>query len=75
MQYDALTEIDVTELDVLDQLETLDINKAYGADGVPPKLLKEGRNQICKSLCQLFNLSLKKSIVPSNWKKSIGKNI
>ena len=38
VQYDALKEIDVTELDVLDQLKTLDPNKAYGDDVLPPKL-------------------------------------
>ena len=71
MQYDALTEIDVTELHVIHQLETLDTYKAYGDDGVPPKLFKEGRNQICKLLCLLFNLSFKKGIVPSSWKNQI----
>ena len=65
-----LTEITITEADVLDQLNVIDTTKAYGFDGIPPKLLKEGRKAICRSLCILFNLSLSFKKVPSCWKKS-----
>ena len=70
LQLNDLTEIVVTESDVFDQLSVLDTSKAYGEDGIPPKLLKEGRKEISKSLCQLFNLSLQQCSVPRMWKKS-----
>jgi len=65
-----LTNIVISELDVLDQLTVLDPTKAYGVDGIPPKLLREAGKSISQSVCKLFNFSLSKTKVPSNWKKS-----
>ena len=65
-----MTNIQVTEQDVLDQLSILDTSKAYGVDGIPPKILKEGRSELFKPLCNLFNFSLEAMKVPSVWKKS-----
>ena len=70
LNYDNLTDLVISESDVLDQLSILDPAKAYGFDGIPPKLLKEGRQCISSSLCSLFNLSLSVKKVPSNWKKT-----
>ena len=70
LNYNLLTDIVITENEVLDQLSILDSSKSYGPDQVPPKLLKEGRQKIYKSLCCLFNISLESSKVPNLWKKS-----
>jgi len=65
-----LSNVRVTESDILDQLSILDTSKAYGPDGIPPKLLREAGNAIAKPLCQLFNMSLVKKQVPLLWKQS-----
>ena len=54
--------------DVEDVLKCLDPNKAYGPDGISPKMLKEGGPAIVNILTKLFNLSLAKGIFPSSWK-------
>ena len=55
----------VTTEDVLDQLKELDTSKAYGPDGIPPKLFKEGRDILVEPLARLYNLSLKKQKFPA----------
>ena len=66
----TLDYITVTEQDVFDQLSSLDINKAYGPDGLSPRLFKEGRDLIAPVLCKLFNLSLNNGVVPKIWKRA-----
>ena len=70
LDYNLLTDIVITENEVLDQLSILDSSKSYGPDHVLPKLLKEGRHEIYKTLTPLFNISLESSKVPNLWKKS-----
>jgi hypothetical protein len=60
----------ITEQDVMDQLASLEVNKAYGSDGLSPRILKEGRNVIGPLLCKLFNLSLEKGNVPLIWTRA-----
>jgi hypothetical protein len=60
--------ITIQEKDVNDILLCLNTNKAYGSDGISPRVLKEGRPAIVKILTKLFNLSLTKGIFPSGWK-------
>ena len=67
---DGLDNILVSENDVLDQLANLDINKAYGPDGIPPKLLKEARKEICSSVTKLLNASLRLQKFPDIWKRA-----
>ncbi len=66
----VLTDITISETEVLDQLSILDISKSYGPDQIPPKLLREGKYEICQTLCRLFNMSLTKCTVPALWKMS-----
>ncbi len=63
-----LDEIVVTEQDVHDQLKILDTNKAYGPDGIPPRLLKEAAVEITPSLTKLLNASLNQETFPTIWK-------
>ena len=66
-----LSTIEITESDVLDQLVNLDVSKAYGFDQIPPKLLKEGRVQICSTLCNYLTCHFIKSVFPCCGKKRI----
>ena len=54
-----LRSINVTEQDVKDQIQILNINKSFGPDGISPKLLVEGGQLIISTLTKLFNQSLK----------------
>ena len=63
-----LNHIIITEIDVMDQLAIINTNKAYGPDGVPPRLLKEAKNVISKPLSHLFNKSLQTHSFPKMWK-------
>ncbi|CAC5379465.1 unnamed protein product [Mytilus coruscus] len=55
---DFLSQIIVSEQDVLDIVSTLDANKAVGPDIVSNRMLLAVRNEISKPLCLLFNKSL-----------------
>ena len=59
----------VTQGQVLAVLESLNTNKATGSDGIPPKALKIGTQQLSKPLTTLFNSCLSNSVWPSVWKK------
>ncbi|CAC5363660.1 unnamed protein product [Mytilus coruscus] len=56
--HDFLSQIIVSEQDVLDIVSTLDANKAVGPDIVSNRMLLAVRNEISKPLCLLFNKSL-----------------
>ena len=45
-------------------------NKSPGVDGIPPQLLKEIIDEISIPLANMFNLSLKEGIVPSERKEA-----
>ena len=71
--YDMLSQNKIDNLearvcDVQKCLSQLDVTKAFGPDGVSPKLLKEGAHQLAPALCRLINLSLTKSKFPRTWK-------
>jgi hypothetical protein len=62
--------ITISNKDVDDALKCLDTNKAYGPDGISPKVLKEGRPAIIDILTKMFNLSLTRGIFPNAWKRA-----
>ena len=43
---------------------------APGPDGIPPKIIKELKNEIVKPLCILFRRSVDAGTIPEDWKKS-----
>ena len=59
-----LSDITVTEQDVIDQIKSLNCAKSCGPDGVTPKLLFEASNTVVPSLTKLFHLSLSKCTFP-----------
>lgn len=48
-----------TEQDVLDVILNINVNKASGPVSISPKIIRKAGASISKSLCKLFNLSLK----------------
>jgi hypothetical protein len=63
-----IEDFDITEQEVIDMLKGVDPSKAYGPDGISPRLLKEAGGTIAGSLARLFNLSLVTGIFPATWK-------
>lgn len=50
-------------------LESLDVNKATGYDGISAKILKAGAEEISLPLSILYNSCIKKGQWPCDWKK------
>ena len=50
-------------------LESLDVNKATGHDGISAKILKAGDDEISLTLSILYNSCIKKGQWPCDWKK------
>ena len=68
--HNQLDHIEILESDVSDQLQILNVNKAYGPDKLPPRILKEANAIVSKPLAKLFNKSLRAKTFPSIWKKA-----
>ncbi len=62
----VLSQIVVSEQDILDMISTLDGNKAVGPDTISNKMLIAVKVQISKPLCLLFNKSLHQNIFPTD---------
>ena len=65
-----LSEIFVSEEEVINYLRNLDDNKSHGPDEIHPRLLKVCCEQIGPSLCALFNHSLDCGRLPTEWKSA-----
>ena len=63
-----LSNIDVNIQDVKDILQTLQIGKACGDDGISHQMLKATSETICLPLSILFRYSLRTCKFPSDWK-------
>ena len=60
-----ISQVIVTEQEVIDMLCTLNANKAVGPDIISNRMLVSVKEEISKPLCSLFNKSL---VFPSDWK-------
>ena len=58
------------ESTICDMLESLDISKSNGPDGVSLRMLKNTAASIAPSVTKLFNQSIKSGRIPSKWKSS-----
>ena len=63
-----LSQVIVTEQEVIDMLCTLNANKAVGPDIISNRMLVSVKEEISKPLCSLFNKSLREKVFPSDWK-------
>ena len=66
----SISDILISELDVLRTVEKIKVNKSPGPDEIVPRILKETKHQISKPLSTLFNKSLTVGKVPSDWKNA-----
>lgn len=57
--------------DVYNVLRKLNVTKATGPDGIPPRLVKEFAYELSKPFTDILNSSYVHGIVPSQWKKAI----
>ena len=58
----------VTEEETLKLLSAINICKSTGADGIGARFLKDGKETIVTPVTYIFNLSLKTSVVPIDFK-------
>jgi hypothetical protein len=54
---DLLKSIDISEQDVNDQIEILNINKATGPNGLIPRIIKSLKSELLKPLTNFFKRS------------------
>ena len=66
----SMPDIKIAKRGVWKQLNNLKPNKAAGPDGISPRVYKELASVLAGPLTNLFQLSLDKGIVPSDWKKA-----
>ena len=68
---EKITNVTITESEIIDTIETLNPNKAVGEDLISHKVLRATKQSLSKPLCALFNISLTESIYPSQWKSAL----
>ncbi len=66
----VLSEVVISENEVIDLLKCIKANKSPGPDLVTSMLLKQAGSSIVPSLTKLFNLSLSNCSFPQSWKKA-----
>ena len=64
----TLDHIHITEEQVLNCLDKLNVKKTPGTDTISPRMLKEAKDEFLKPLTSLFNKSLQTGTVPNEWK-------
>lgn len=65
-----LHNIEITSEKIMKKINMLALNKSPGIDGIVPILLKENKNYLCEPLSIIYTESLKKGIVPADWKRA-----
>src|SRR6184192_3994374 len=63
----TFSDISVDEKLVYGKLSKMNISKSQGPDELNPKLIFELRNELCKPLTYLFNMSIQASVIPQDW--------
>ena len=62
--------IEITENLVYKKLEKLRISKSPGPDGMYPRVLKEMKHRLVRSLTLIFQNSLRLTTLPSAWREA-----
>ena len=68
--YPALESIFVSDQEIMDVLQSLDVSKSCGPDLINSRLLKEGAQHLQIPLKHLFNFSLNQCEFPAAWKRA-----
>ena len=63
-----LSDFEITEEEVMKLLKDLNINKASGPDGIPPRILSIAATELSVPIAILFRKSLVSGTLPSEWK-------
>ena len=63
-----LRELCIDEKLVWEKLSNINTSKSQGPDELNPKLLFELRNELCKPLTTLFNMSIQTGVIPQDWR-------
>ncbi|CAH1269255.1 Hypp4131 [Branchiostoma lanceolatum] len=66
----ALNTINITEEMVLEQLQSLRVDKSPGIDGVHPRVLKETADVIVGPLTRIFQTSINEGKLPDMWREA-----
>ncbi|MCG7869883.1 MAG: hypothetical protein JAY74_26365 [Candidatus Thiodiazotropha taylori] len=70
IDHPLLNSITITNQEVLDVLQSLNVSKSCGPDLINPRLLKEGAHYLKIPLTYIFNSSLSQCEFPNAWKKA-----
>ena len=68
---ETLDDIVFSKEDVKNMLDNLNVNKAPGPDGIGPLILKTASSALAYPLSIIFNLSMRNSAVPTDWKRAL----
>ena len=63
-----LDDIIITESKVISVIEGLKVDSACGPDGIPPRVIKELKDELAKPLAILFRKSLDTGKIPDDWR-------
>ena len=70
-EYEPMKDIDISVKGIQKLLSGLNPSKATGADGLPPRVLKELATQIAPILTMIYRVSLRTGKVPSDWRQAL----
>jgi hypothetical protein len=65
-----LSDVLITPQAVKEKLCKLDASKAFGPDGIPPRVLKELHAELALPISILFNKSVESGVVPFDWRNA-----
>ena len=63
-----LDDVIITESKVISVIEGLKENSACGPDGIPPRVIKELKNELARPLAILFRKSMDTGKIPDDWR-------
>ena len=65
-----LDDIEITEVKVRFAIDCLKEHSACGPDGIPPRVIKEMKNELAEPLAILFRKSLETEKIPDDWRQA-----
>ena len=67
---ESLSSLDINLTSISSVIQSLDINKAHGHDGISIRMLKLCQISICKPLLIIFRTCMRRGKFPTDWKKA-----